>query len=155
MIVMIGSRTHDVEKLAGEVRHLFQVLKTLADAVHREAGLNASTRAVIEALADGPRTVPDIARRKSVTRQHIQLLVDELARAELVELKPNPAHLRSPLVQLTRKGEAMFAAVRKREAPLLDRLAAGLDARKTAVTIQTLAGLRRRVEEILEKEQVT
>lgn len=151
----MGKGTHDVEKLAGEVRHLFQVLKTLADAVHRDAGLNASTRAVIEALADGPRTVPDIARRKSVTRQHIQLLVDELGKAELVELRPNPAHQRSPLVALTRKGEAVFAGVRKREAPLLDRLAAGLDARKTAATIQTLAGLRRRAEEILEQEKIT
>lgn len=153
---MVGSKEHNVEKLAGEVRNLFQVLKMLADAVHRDAALNASTRAVIEALAAaGPRTVPDIARRKSVTRQHIQLLVDELAKAELVELRANPAHQRSPLVALTRKGEAMIAAVRKREAPLLDRLAAGLDQRKTAITIQTLAALRWRAEEILEQEQVT
>ena len=28
-IVMLGSSTKDVEKLAGEVRHLFQVLKML------------------------------------------------------------------------------------------------------------------------------
>ena len=152
---MLGSRAHNVERLVGEVRHLFQVLKTLADAVHRDAGLNASTRAVSEALADGPRTVPDIARSKSVTRQHIQSLVDELHEAELVELRPNPAHQRSPLIALTRKGEVMFAGVRKREAPLLDRLAVGLDARKTAVTIQTLVALRRRAEEILEQEKIT
>jgi DNA-binding MarR family transcriptional regulator len=156
MLVMLGNRTSDVEKLTGEIRHLFQVLKTLADSVHRDAGLNASTRAVLEALADGPRTVPDIARRKSVTRQHIQSLVDELASADLVELRANPAHLRSPLVALARKGEAVYAGMRKREAPLLDRLAAGLDARKTAVTIQTLAGIRRRAEELIQQqEQVT
>src|SRR5262245_15202680 len=121
---MINSR--EVEKLTQEVRHLFQVLKTLADALHKDAGLNASTRAVMEALTDGPRTVPDIARRKSVTRQHIQLLVDELAKSDLVELRVNPAHLRSPLVALTRKGETVFAGIRKRELPLLERLAAGL-----------------------------
>ena len=152
---MIGSRPNDAEKLTSEVRHLFQVLKTLADAVHRDAGLNASTRAVIEALANGPRTVPEIARSKFVTRQHIQSLVDELAKAELIELRPNPAHLRSPLVALTRRGEAVYATVRKREAPLLDRLAAGLDPRKTAVTVQTLASLRRRVEELLEQQEKT
>lgn len=152
---MTSSRTAELERITGEVRHLFQVLKALADALHRDAGLNASTRAAMEALADGPRTVPDIARRKSVTRQHIQLLVDELATADLVELRANPAHLRSPLVALTRKGEAVFAGVRKREAPLLDRLASGLDTRKTAVTMQTLAGLRRRAEELLQQEQVS
>ena len=152
---MTGSRPNDAEKLTAEVRHLFQVLKTLADAVHRDAGLNASTRAVVEALANGPRTVPEIARSKSVTRQHIQSLVDELAKAELVELRPNPAHLRSPLVALTRRGEAVYAGVRKREAPLLDRLALGLDPRKTAVTVQTLASLRRRAEELLEQQEQT
>jgi DNA-binding MarR family transcriptional regulator len=150
---MIDKRTHDIETIAGEVRHLFQVLKSLADAIHRNTGLTASTRAVMEALASGPRTVPDIARSKSVTRQHIQLLVDELARFDLVELKPNPAHLRSPLVALSRKGEALFASVRRRETPLIEQLAAGLDARKVAATIQTLTALRRRGEELLQEQQ--
>jgi len=150
---MIDKRIHGVEKITGEVRHLFQVLKSLADAVHGDTGLTASTRAVMEALAGGPRTVPDIARSKSVTRQHIQLLVDELARSDLVELKPNPAHLRSPLVALSRKGEALFASVRKREAPLIEQLAAGLDARKAAATIQTLTALRRRAEELLQAQE--
>src|SRR5262245_37627217 len=124
---MANARATDVEKIAREVRHLFQVLRALADVLHKDTGLNASTRAVMEALAEGPRTVPDVARAKSVTRQHIQVLVDELVKSELIELRPNPAHLRSPLVALTRKGEAVFATVRKREAPLLDGLASGLD----------------------------
>ena len=149
---MIADRT-DVDKITREVRHLFQVLKALADGLHRDTGLNASTRAVMEALFGGPRTVPEIARSKSVTRQHIQLLVDELAESDLVELKPNPAHQRSPLVALTRRGEALFAAARKREAPLLDRLAAGLDARKAAVTVQTLSALRRRAEDLIRQQE--
>jgi DNA-binding MarR family transcriptional regulator len=142
-----------IEKITGEVRHLFHVLKALADAVHKDAGLTASTRAVMEALANGPRTVPDVARSKSVTRQHIQLLVDELSKSDLVELRPNPAHQRSPLIALSRKGEALFASVRKREAPLMEHLGAQLDARKAAATLQTLAALRRRAEELLEEQE--
>src|SRR5262245_17031158 len=153
MIVMTSSR--EVEKITQEVRHLFQALKALADALHKDTGLNASTRAVMEALTGGPQTVPDIARRKSVTRQHIQLLVDELAKSDLVELRANPAHARSPLVALTRKGESVFAGMRKREVPLLERIAAGLDARKTNLTIQTLSALRRRAEELLEQQEQT
>ena len=109
----------------------------------------------MEALADGPRTVPDIARSKSVTRQHIQLLVDELATSDLVELKPNPAHRRSPLIALSRKGEALFASVRKLEGPFIERLATGLDARKTAATVQTLTALRRRAEELLRERELS
>ena len=150
---MLGKSIPDVERIAGEVRHLFQVLKSLADALHKDTGLTASTRALMEAIAEGPRTVPDIARSKSVTRQHIQLLVDELAGADLVELKPNPAHLRSPLIALSRKGEALFASIRKREAPLVERLAAGLDARKAAATVQILTALRRRAEELLREQE--
>jgi DNA-binding MarR family transcriptional regulator len=97
--------------------------------------------------------VPDIARSKSVTRQHIQLLVDELAGSDLVEHKPNPAHLRSPLIALSRKGETLFASMRKREAPLIERLAAGLDARKAAATVQTLTALRRRAEQLLREQE--
>ena len=145
--------TGHVERIAGEVRHLFQVLKSLADALHKDAGLTASTRAVMEALAGGPRTVPDIARSKSVTRQHIQLLVDELAKSDLVELRANPAHLRSPLIALSRKGEALFASLRKREAPVLEHLAAGLDPRKAAATVQTLGALRRRAEDLLQQQE--
>ena len=141
------------EKIIGEVRHLFQVLKSLADSVHKDAGLTASTRAVMETVAGGPRTVPDIARSKFVTRQHIQLLVDELARSDLVELRPNPAHQRSPLIALSRKGEALFASVRKREAPLIEQLATGLDARKAAATVQALTALRRRAEELLQEQE--
>jgi DNA-binding MarR family transcriptional regulator len=152
---MINKGPHEVEKITGEVRHLFQVLKSLADAVHKDAGLTASTRAVMEALADRPRTVPDIARSKSVTRQHIQLLVDELARSDLVELRPNPAHLRSPLIALSRKGETLFASLRKREAPLIERLATGLDARKATTTVQTLAALRRRAEGLLREQELS
>jgi DNA-binding MarR family transcriptional regulator len=151
---MLGKGIPDVERITGEVRHLFQVLKSLADAVHKDAGLTASTRAVMEAIAEGPRTVPDIARSKSVTRQHIQLLVDELARSDLVELKANPAHLRSPLIALSRKGETVFASMRRREAPLIERLAAGLDARKAAATVQTLTALRRRAEQLLREQEL-
>ena len=148
---MSGAGT--IEKITGEVRHLFQILKSLADAIHKDAGLTASTRAVMEALADGPRTVPDIARSKSVTRQHIQLLVDDLARSDLVELRSNPAHQRSPLIALSRKGEALFASVRKREAPLTEQLATGLDARKAVATVQTLTALRRRAEALLQEQE--
>lgn len=146
---MIQHRAADVEKIASEVRRLFQLLKALADAIHKDAGLSASNRAVLESLVDGPRTVPDIARQKSVTRQHIQLIADELLGMKLIELRENPAHRRSSLLALTREGKAAFAEIRKREAPLLEGLGAVLEPRKTAMTLETLAGLSKSARELL------
>jgi DNA-binding MarR family transcriptional regulator len=146
---MIQSRAADAENIASEVRRLFQILKALADAVHKDAGLNASHRAVLESLAEGPRTVPDIARQKSVTRQHIQLIADALLGMKLIELRENPAHRRSPLLALTRDGKAAFADIRKREAPLLDLLGADIEPRKAAATLETLSALSRAASEVL------
>jgi DNA-binding MarR family transcriptional regulator len=146
---MIQSRAPEAERIAGEIRRLFQLLKALADAIHKEAGLNASTRAVLESLVDGPRTVPDIARQKSVTRQHIQLIADELLRMKLIDLRENPAHRRSPLLALTREGKAAFADIRKRETPLLELLGAALEPRKAAITLETLSVLSRAAADLL------
>ena len=142
-------RGADVEQITTEVRRLFQLLRALADAVHSEAGLNASMRAVMESLAGGPRTVPDIAREKSVTRQHIQLIADALLDSHLIELRENPAHRRSPLLVLTRSGKAAFAEIRRREAPLLERLGAAVEPRKADITVETLAALSRCAREML------
>jgi DNA-binding MarR family transcriptional regulator len=148
---MSYDRAADVEKLTSEVRRLFQTLKALADAVHEDAGLNASNRAVLESLVDSPRTVPDIARQKSVTRQHIQLIADELLGMKLIELRDNPAHRRSPLLALTREGKTAFAEIRKREVPLLERLGTALEPRKTGVTLETLAALSKSARELLQQ----
>jgi len=70
----------------------------------------------------GPATVPQIAAAKSVRRQSIQELVDRLGDHGLVTLASNPAHRRSPLVALSKKGRLLFAQVRARDARLLRRL---------------------------------
>lgn len=49
-------------------------------------------------------TVPRIARRLGLTRQSVQRVVDDLTQTTHVELRPNPAHRRSPLVALTPHG---------------------------------------------------
>jgi len=56
----------------------------------------------------GPLTVPKIAQMRPTSRQRMQRLADELAAEGLVEFVDNPNHLRSKLVQLTRKGARRF-----------------------------------------------
>lgn len=108
-------------RLEAVIRRLFQQLRALAErASPADDGVTASHRAVLEALsANGPQTVPAIARERFVARQHIQSLVDDLLERRLVTTVANPAHKRSPLVALTEKGIARFELIREREKELL------------------------------------
>ena len=82
---------------------------------------------ILEILVlDGAQPVPAIARRRMVSRQHIQKLVDDLGRKRLVELRPNPAHKTSPLVDVTIDGERAYTTAASREAEILAAMAPDL-----------------------------
>lgn len=131
-----------VVALTRGIRACFNRLRTLGDALHEDSGITAAKRAVLESLhEEGPRTVPQIARSKSVTRQHIQTIVDELAASGLVALEANPAHKRSSLVILTAKGRKTFDEMRRREAAVLAALAGALPPRSTAAAAGALKTL--------------
>jgi len=123
-------------------RLCFHRLAAVADALHADLGINAAMRGVLESLSGGADwTVPRIARAKGVSRQHIQVTVDTLRAAGLVELRPNPAHRRSPLVVASEKGAAVFAEMRRREGRVLKELAAELTPAGITTTRDTLAAL--------------
>src|SRR5262245_28999821 len=106
--------------LTRAVRGLFNRLKALGDDLHGDLTITTAMRAVMETLAEaGPMTVPQIAKSKGVTRQHIQLLADALSGGGWVTVKDNPAHKRSSLIALTEKGKRMFAKMRVREIPVI------------------------------------
>jgi DNA-binding MarR family transcriptional regulator len=138
------------------VRSVFNRLKALGDELHGDLEITTAMRAVMETLSEaGPMTVPQIAKLKSVTRQHIQLLVDALAEAGLAAVKENPAHRRSSLIVLTEKGRRAFAKMRAREAPIVDELAASFDAQELERAVAVLARLAARIDERLKVEGVS
>lgn len=76
------NRAEKMMALTQAVRGVFNRLKALGDELHGDLDVTTVMRAVMETLSDaGPMTVPQIAKLKGVTRQHIQLLADALARA--------------------------------------------------------------------------
>lgn len=113
-----------LEALTREIRRAFQSLRAAADDLHRDLGITAAMRSVMEHLADGPpQTVPGIARAKNVTRQHIQQIANALVEAGLLDAIANPRHQSSPLLALSPRGMRTFALLRKRETVALNRLA--------------------------------
>jgi DNA-binding MarR family transcriptional regulator len=132
-----------IYRLILEVRGAFNELKAFADDAHSDLGVTAAMRAVLEHLAQqGPSTVPEIAREKSVSRQNIQKLADALVADGLAAFEENPAHKRSSLLVPTPAGEAAFATIRAREAKALALLGAEMDKGCCGPAIETLAALR-------------
>ena len=132
-----------IEMLLNEVRLTFHAAVQVGDSLHQAEPITMAQRAVLEFLQrNGTATVPDIARARFVTRQHIQALVNGLLEAELVELRDNPAHKRSSLVALTRPGERTIARTRKREATALRRLRLSSTASDLRRAAKTLQGVR-------------
>jgi DNA-binding MarR family transcriptional regulator len=127
--------------LIAAIRRAFQRLRRVADDLHRDIEITAAMRAVLEDLSlHGPRTVPQIAAAKDVSRQHIQQIVDGLAARQLVSLNANPNHRRSSLAALTPAGRKVFAEIARREAAVIADLARTLDPDgvKDATAILTL-----------------
>ena len=133
----------DLYRLIVEIRRAFHALATTGDNLHSDLGVTSAMRALMEHLdAHGQTTVPDIARAKSVSRQHIQQVANALEAAGLLTFVANPRHKRSPFALLTPKGAETFAEIRNREAGVLADLAARLEDGDPASAADTIARLR-------------
>lgn len=83
---------------------------------------NAQVSLLRSLAADGPSTVPDLARERAIARQPMQRIADEVERLDLVRFAPNPRHKRSKLVALTRAGRSRLARMEARQTAWLERL---------------------------------
>lgn len=89
----------------------------------------------------GPLTVPRIAQMRPTSRQRMQRLADDLAAEGLVEFVDNPNHLRSKLVQLTKKGARRYRALDARLVVLGATMAQGtseVEIRRTTAVVRKL-----------------
>lgn len=126
-----------------EIRRAFNELASASDAITAPLGLTAAERAVLEHLVrDGAATVPDIARAKSVSRQHIQKLADSLVGKGHAQYHENPAHKRSQLLEVTEPGAEMFRAIVRSEGAVLGRLEGDLDGQDLDAAIAAIRALR-------------
>lgn len=132
-----------MEALFDETRLLFHAMREWVETVHRGCELSAGMRAVLEfLLRNGPTTVPDIARARLVSRQHIQQQVDPLLERKLAKRDENPAHKRSPFIALTDRGRALIVDMRTKELHALAELQTGVSDSAMHQASQVLAAWR-------------
>jgi DNA-binding MarR family transcriptional regulator len=133
---------------------VYPVLEILSEAAalalqarHRGRSSDEATSGIAVTLLEGIRahgtaTVPHLAREGATSRQNIQVQVNRLLRLGCVELVPNPAHRRSPLVRLTAQGEQLLEGYRAAQEQQYQRLAGELNPSDLAVTVAVLRKLR-------------
>jgi DNA-binding MarR family transcriptional regulator len=94
----------------------------------------------------GPQTVPQLARARPVSRQHIQIVVNGLLEDGLVTAEENPAHRRSSLIRLTPKGSQELQAMQTRECRMLSKARIDIPEKQIQEAATTLESVRRCLE---------
>lgn len=94
---------------------------------------------------EGPQTVPDIARSRSVSRQYIQKLANELIAEGWVALEDNPLHKKSRLMALTDQGEAQLEEMTRRFRELTAQIASAFELHDLQVSTHTVSELRKQL----------
>jgi DNA-binding MarR family transcriptional regulator len=127
---------------------LFHCVRWVAEQIYGEDGRSTTRRGILRGLARyGPRTVPQLARSRSVTRQHVQEVVDRLATDGFVELVANPSHARSRLVRITQRGATFVTRTDDIDARVLVAIGGDLKTPALALTARTLRAVREAFED--------
>jgi DNA-binding MarR family transcriptional regulator len=123
-------------------RRLFRALARKSDENLQDLGISAAERAVMEFLhPDEVLPVPEIAERYQVSRQHVQVTVNRLLDAGVLETRANPLHKRSLLIALTNKGRELFGEIKGREATAVKQLFLNIPEKDRHITQATLETL--------------
>jgi len=124
------------------IRRLFRAMGQVANGYLRAHGLTAADRAVLEFLhPDAALSVPEIASRYQVSRQHVQVTVNALLEDGFLETRPNPRHKRSRLIALTFVGRELFTKIHTIEAESVDALFIDIPSDDIECTRRTLEAI--------------
>jgi DNA-binding MarR family transcriptional regulator len=132
-----------IRALTNAVTSLSSTLRRAGEVVHGQGGLTAVQRELLsQLLDDGPRTVPDVARSRGVSRQNVQTVVNALAARGLLQSAANPRHRRSARIELTPSGRSTALDIRRREGQVAADLVPDIDAADLDRAAETLRRLQ-------------
>ena len=149
-----GAETHSsqeiLEPLMGLIEEAIAVhlqLQILTQELHGQSELSRACRGILRDLYRlGPRTVPQLARGRPVSRQNVLMLVNRLITEGLAESIRNPEHKRSYLVRLTPRGKALLEQMWSHETALLKSLDLNLSSEELEAAAKVLHQLREALE---------
>ncbi len=135
-------KTETTYEVTWLIRRIFRAMAERADQYLKDYGLTATDRALLEFLHPDVRlTVPALAKRYQVSRQHIQKTVNHLIDIGLIRSEANPDHRRSSLLRLSKAGRETFADIRQIETRYIEALFADISGEDLKVTHRSLASL--------------
>jgi DNA-binding MarR family transcriptional regulator len=91
------------------MRLVFTLPRALGDDIQRSCGLSTTEYSVLMHLSespDGQLCMSDLADRTNLSPSRISRVIDEMARADLVERRPGSVDARNTFATLTRAGLA-------------------------------------------------
>jgi DNA-binding MarR family transcriptional regulator len=139
---MADFKDSDPYQITWLIRRIFRAMGQSADKYLEPLGISVADRAVMEFLyPDKHLSVPQIAERYHVSRQHVQVTVNSLKERDLVGLAENPRHARSPLVSLSDQGRGLFIEIAARDEATINKLFANISDKQCGRTRKTLARL--------------
>jgi DNA-binding MarR family transcriptional regulator len=137
-----GAGTAELDALMQEILAAFRDVR----AAGQRTGLFqdwGSSWGILQILdAEGPITMADLARKRSVSRQYIQKIASEPIAKGWIRLDPNPADRRAPLMLITETGKRRLRSHRRRVDRALGNLARHVTADDVANASATIALVR-------------
>lgn len=117
-----------LQRLSAENAALFHRLRVFRNAIHQEGEFDQSLVQSLE--RDGAQTVPQLAKARGVSRQHVQTAINALIEKGIALRAENPAHRRSSLLELTPAGRRLAESLYEKEAEALAKFDLGVPAKE-------------------------
>ncbi|MGW5695709.1 MarR family winged helix-turn-helix transcriptional regulator [Streptomyces asiaticus] len=114
--------------LLDQVVALAKVVETLGNDLARPSGQSLARWQVLAAADREAAPVVAIAAALGHTRQSVQRIADALVQDELAHYRPNPAHQRAKLLEISPAGRAALQNMQKAKDLCTRRAASNLDA---------------------------
>ncbi|MGW7595048.1 MarR family winged helix-turn-helix transcriptional regulator [Streptomyces asiaticus] len=132
--------------LLDQVVALANVVETLGNDLARPSGQSLARWQVLATVGSEAAPVVVIAAALGHTRQSVQRIADALVQDELAHYRPNPAHQRAKLLEISPAGRAALQNMQKAKDLCTRRTASGLDATELVHVRQFLREVQHRIE---------
>ncbi|HEY3062107.1 MAG TPA: MarR family transcriptional regulator [Chloroflexota bacterium] len=128
-----------------EVAWLGGLFTAAGESLARLADQTLARWIVLDAVADQPATVAQVARRRGIARQAVQRVADLLVRDGLAVYLPNPADRRAQLLQPTSRGRDVLHTISVAQKAWADALGAEIGEAKLNQLAADIAWVRQAV----------